>query len=316
MSAEPPESLEEIEFCAEKCRYIPEMCSQNKYRDQLRLPAPKCLRYSTTVEGDIYWASHQSKDQLLNNKRHKKTVRLVTWAAARARERRGQSSTKKCEEIPSNNTAPMMFPEEFEFVVKVFANAKPQNYLEWGTGTSTSFYPLLAESKVYAIDGYPPWCQKVMAEPRIKCMIEDEKRLHFYCPEMTGADGVTEVQLLETGRISKDTPHADVEAAMSIYVNSIEKLDVKSLDIVLVDGRFRLQCALKLLPFLESNSILLLHDFWIRKPYHEVLRYYDVIGYARSVVALQKKNNLSREEERRVYLRYMNYESVPWIELM
>lgn len=40
-----------------------------------------------------------------------------------------------------------------EFVVKVFANAKPQNYLEWGTGTSTSFYPLLAESKVYAIDG-------------------------------------------------------------------------------------------------------------------------------------------------------------------
>lgn len=203
-----------------------------------------------------------------------------------------------------------------EFIVKLFANAKPKSYLEWGTGTSTSFYPLLAEGKVYAIDGYPPWCQKVMAEPRIKCMIEDENRLQFYCPEMTGANGVTKVQLLETGRISKDTPHADVEAAMSIYVNSIDNLNVKSLDMVLVDGRFRLQCALKLLPFLENDSILLLHDFWIRKPYHEVLKYYDVIGYARSVVALQKKSNLSRDEETRVYLKYMSYESIPWIELM
>lgn len=112
ISAGPPESLEEIEFCAEKCRYIPEMCSQNKYRDKLRLPAPKCLKYSTTVEGDIYWASHRTEDQLLNNERHNKTAQLVTWAAARARERRGESNNIMCEEIPTNNTAPMMFPEE------------------------------------------------------------------------------------------------------------------------------------------------------------------------------------------------------------
>ena len=44
-----------------------------------------------------------------------------------------------------------------EFIVKLFANAKPATYLEWGTGTSTSFYPLLASGSVYAIDGYPPW---------------------------------------------------------------------------------------------------------------------------------------------------------------
>lgn len=110
--AQPPESLEEIEFCAEKCRYILEMCTKNKYREFLRLPAPTCLRYSTTVEGDIYWASRQTEGQVLNKKRNRKTVELVTWVAARARERRGQPSKFKCEEVPSSNTEPMMIPEE------------------------------------------------------------------------------------------------------------------------------------------------------------------------------------------------------------
>lgn len=315
-SIEPPDLLGEIEFCAEKCRYIPEMCTENKYRDHLRLPAPKCMRYSTTVEDDIYWASHQTKGQELNKKRNRKTASLVTWVAARARERRGKSSDIKCEEVPSSNTEPMMFPEEFEFVVKLFANAKPKTYLEWGTGTSTSFYPLLAEGQVYAIDGYPPWCEKVMSEPRVKCMTEDERRMKFYCPELTGADKVTKVKLEETGRISKDTAREDLVAAMSTYVNAIDKFDVKQLDIVLVDGRFRLQCALKLLPYLQNDSVLLLHDFWVRKPYHEVLKYYDVIGYARSIVALQKRGGLSTDEEMRIYQQYMNYESIPWIEIM
>lgn len=188
--------------------------------------------------------------------------------------------------------------------------------MEWGTGTSTSFYPLLASGSVYAIDGYPPWCEKVKTDPRVKCMTEDEKRMHFYCPELTGADGTTLVKLEETGRISKNTPKKDVEAAMSTYVNAIDTFDLKSLDIALVDGRFRIQCALKLLPYLHSESVLLLHDFWVRKPYHEVLKYYHVIGYARSVVALKKKGDLSREQEREVYKNYMTYEAIPWIELM
>ena len=108
----PPESLVDIEFCAEKCRYIPEMCTSNMYRDHLQLPAPECLKYSTTVEDDIYWTSLKTKDPVLNNERNQKTVNLVSWAAARAMERQHQSSKFQCYKIPTSNTAPMMFPEE------------------------------------------------------------------------------------------------------------------------------------------------------------------------------------------------------------
>ncbi|KAL3803021.1 LOW QUALITY PROTEIN: hypothetical protein HJC23_011644 [Cyclotella cryptica] len=83
-------------------------------------------------------------------------------------------------------------------------------YLEWETGMSTSFYPLLVSGDIYAIDGYPPWCEQVAEELRVKCMIQEEKRLHFSCPGLTGADGVTKLDLFETGRLSRNAPIPDV----------------------------------------------------------------------------------------------------------
>lgn len=108
----PPESLQTIEFCAEKCRFVPEMCTRNLHRDHLKLPAPKCLNYSLTVADDIYF---NPSNQILSTNRNKRTVQLVSWAAARAREARKShqySDTHKCEEVPTNYSAPMMWPEE------------------------------------------------------------------------------------------------------------------------------------------------------------------------------------------------------------
>ena len=42
-----PEPLEKIQFCAEKCRYVKEMCTTNKYRDTLQLPAPTICKCQT-----------------------------------------------------------------------------------------------------------------------------------------------------------------------------------------------------------------------------------------------------------------------------
>ena len=48
----PPEPLDEIKFCAEKCRYVPEMCTKPY---NLSWPAPTCLNHSLTVKDDMYW---------------------------------------------------------------------------------------------------------------------------------------------------------------------------------------------------------------------------------------------------------------------
>jgi len=342
--APPPEPLDAIAFCAEKCRYVPAMCTSNLYLETLSHPAPTCMNRSTSIEDDAYWTDteHGRVPGTLTPKRNRDTSRLVHWAARRARERRrgrgegrGPTTTTnattttaeeegaavRCEDVPTSYESPMMFPEEFEFVVKLLANLKPDTYLEWGTGMSTSFYPLLASGTVIAIDGYPPWCRRVGSEPRVRCMAEREGRLIFHCPELAGADGHTRLDLRAVGKLPPNVSDADVVSAMGMYVDSVVRAahdaGVDKFDAALVDGRFRMQCALRLLPYLRDDSVLIMHDFWVRlKAYEVVLDYYYVIGYARSVVALKKKRSiLSREEELIVYERYMTRDHLTWTDL-
>ena len=194
------------------------MCSENLHRTNLSLPAPSCcLDYSLTVADDKYWADRNNKKGVVKE-RNAKTNKLIAWAAVKARERRTQqssssSSTSKqlrCEDKPTDYKQPMMFAEEFEFIVKLMANLKPKSYLEWGCGASTSFYPLLASENAIDIDGYPPWCKKIEEEPRVKCMVQQERRLQFYCPAMVGEDG-TSMNLKEMGKIPRTASDADVE---------------------------------------------------------------------------------------------------------
>jgi len=99
-------------------------------------------------------------------------------------------------------------------------------------------------------------------------MSEKENRLFFYCPEIVGADG-TKLELRQLGKIPAATKDEDVESAMDIYVNSLSRsfneTGVSMFDVALVDGRFRVQCAIKLLPYLHDDSVLLMHDFFVRK---------------------------------------------------
>ena len=99
---QPPEPLDTINFCAEKCRYAPEMCTKPY---NLSYPAPTCLNHSLTVK-DMYWPIANNEMYV---KRNNETVKLVSWAAARARERRQSvlgSSGYPCEDVPSQNNQP------------------------------------------------------------------------------------------------------------------------------------------------------------------------------------------------------------------
>ena len=58
---------------------------------------------------------------------------------------------------------------------------------------------------------------------------------------------------------------------------------------VLVDGRFRVACALAALARLEPEGIVAMHDFWGREHYRPILEYADLIGTTASLVLLARK---------------------------
>ena len=64
------------------------------------------------------------------------------------------------------------------------------------------------------------------------------------------------------------------------YSNQITKLSKEeqdSIDLVLIDGRFRVACCLKCYNVINNNCIIAFDDFIGRKCYHIVLDYFEII---------------------------------------
>jgi len=56
-----------------------------------------------------------------------------------------------------------------------------------------------------------------------------------------------------------------------VYPTDFPDLDDNQFDVILVDGRDRVRCALQSIPKLKKNGIMLIHDFWNREKYHVLL---------------------------------------------
>jgi hypothetical protein len=129
----------------------------------------------------------------------------------------------------------------------------------------------------------------VQAQPPVRCLLE-QGRVSFTCATANHSDG-SPVQLGDLGIPAPE----DHEVVWSAYMRALDDVSSRGvlLDAALVDGRFRISSALKLLHVIHSESVVFIHDFWPRvRPSHRyggLLGYYDVIGRARSAVALRRK---------------------------
>ena len=78
------------------------------------------------------------------------------------------------------------------------------------------------------------------------------------------------------------------------YANAFEKRK-ENTDLVLVDGRFRVACALKVCLELPSSTVIV-HDFYNRVHYHGILPYFDVIESVETLAVLKPKAIFDRQE--------------------
>jgi hypothetical protein len=81
------------------------------------------------------------------------------------------------------------------------------------------------------------------------------------------------------------------------YSNQITKLSKKEqgiIDLVFIDGRFRVACCLKCYDIIKDNCLIAFDDFLIRPEYCIVLEYFDIIEKTKdnSMVILKKKKNV------------------------
>tara|TARA_R110002020_G_scaffold70186_1_gene182207 strand:+ start:29481 stop:30134 length:654 start_codon:yes stop_codon:yes gene_type:complete len=74
-------------------------------------------------------------------------------------------------------------------------------------------------------------------------------------------------------------------------------------DLILVDGRFRVACALKSIERMKKNSYLMIHDYTGGK-YNGVEKYLNIIDKSCSLYVFSKKNNINKQELEKDIKRY------------
>lgn len=155
---------------------------------------------------------------------------------------------------------------------------KDSNYLEWGSGGSTDTFGRLTSGKIVSVENYDPWCKKVSQTPFVNCRLS-QNTMDYYCviPHETGNAGYP-----------LDSAH---NGDFMEYITVVE--NYPNFDILLVDGRWRVACALFALDYIKDDTVVFFHDF-SRQEYFVVLEYYDKIGQVDSLVALSRKKNGKR----------------------
>ncbi len=163
---------------------------------------------------------------------------------------------------------------------KYLNNAKV--YFEYGSGGST-YQACIRNNilKIYSVESDKDWHNKLKTH-----LIKNTKIQYIYNemntkPNNWGNPG------------PNSTPSQRIN--YSQHIKLINKEQQQKVDLVFIDGRFRVACCLKCFDVINDNCLIIFDDFLNRSYYHVVLDYYDIVDKTKDerMVVLKKKKNIS-----------------------
>ena len=157
---------------------------------------------------------------------------------------------------------------------------KSTSYFEFGSGGSTYQAALRKNIKtIYSVESDEKWHNKLKAE------LKKYKHIKYlYCDLETPGNN--------WGYPGKNCSDSK-KKAYSHCIHQLTPEEKKKIDLILIDGRFRVACALKSFNVMSDNCVLAFDDFIERKYYHIILDYFTIIEKSSTnlMVMLKKKKN-------------------------
>jgi hypothetical protein len=154
----------------------------------------------------------------------------------------------------ASNVVVTMSAAEASALLMHMLNSKVHSYLEWGSGGSTEMISFLMANttlfnttEAYSIESSTKWMQNLRIRSPTIVHAEEQGLLHF----IHGDIG-------RTGHLGFPKERMNASKALN-YVRSISKHH--RYDLILVDGRFRVACALQARHHMHNHSVLLIHDY-------------------------------------------------------
>ena len=177
-----------------------------------------------------------------------------------------------------------MIPELGENDMKMFYRYldKSTIYFEYGSGGSTYQANLRPNiQKIYSVESDKTWMNK------LNSVIKTNTKITYIYNEMGTKPNTW-------GYPSKSCDKLNL-INYSEHIRNLSVEERSKIDLVMIDGRFRVACCLKCYDVITDRCYIAFDDFLNRKKYHIVLKYYDIVEKTedKRMVILRKKKNVS-----------------------
>lgn len=183
------------------------------------------------------------------------------------------------------STKPIMTDKERNLFINSISNSK--YYLEFGAGGSTFLVLKTTNAKVFSVEGDNNW-------------IDNMRRNYFiYEQELLGK---LTFYYMDIGKIRYSSYPID-DSKRDYYPNYSSKIfeylnidTINKIDTILIDGRFRVACALNTILNVNKDANIIIHDFFNRDYYHILLKYLDCINKVDTLGVFKIKDNIDKND--------------------
>lgn len=190
---------------------------------------------------------------------------------------------------------PQKFPKslsdsEVKLLCRKYNSSK--NYLEFGSGGSTFLALMNSNTNIYSVESDPNWLDYLRSYNIIRTA-EANNKLHFQHIDIG--------QTKEWGYPVND----DKKCNYPEYSNTIfEKIKDIDIDLVFIDGRFRVACTIAAILNCKPDTYFMIHDYTLREYYHVIEEFLDIVEQQDTLVVFKAKPNIQPNRLHEVYEKY------------
>jgi hypothetical protein len=157
---------------------------------------------------------------------------------------------------------------------------KSNIYFEYGSGGSTYQASIRDNIKlIYSVESDLNWYNK------LNQLLVDKNKVNLIYNDMCAEPN-------NWGRPGKNSTSDQLKNYSNQFL-FLPKYVQKKINLILIDGRFRVACCMKLINLISNNCFIAFDDFLNRPQYHIILDYFNIIEQTQDnqMVILKKKPN-------------------------
>ncbi|BBK42033.1 hypothetical protein STVA_20530 [Allostella vacuolata] len=179
---------------------------------------------------------------------------------------------------PLDDLVPRMTAAELELLLRVTKDRA--RIVEFGCGGSTLALARNGVGRIDSVESDPAWVAKLRSSSALAGLID------------AGRVGLHHADIGPVGPWGAPSDHKTVRRWSDYWMGIWQTVEPKSVSLVLVDGRFRVACALAAGLLCDDDCLIAIHDYRDRPHYHVVLEHLVPVAEAETLSVFAKRRDL------------------------